>query len=220
MAFAAFVRVNLEMPEDAARLAEETIDRAQESEIQFFANQQQVVKAWAQTLPHAGTNAAPSPGTVDKMAERVDIFLGSHTSIGATRVMCMMAETSLRSGRFTAAQSMLRSALDRADKKGEFYYLAEIRRLQAELVWATEGRGGAALIQKHLTSAIGTANEQQDAIWIRRIAQSAQRLHGLISSDPAPGGAPELDSFTDDEVELAHRVAYAKNLLDRIGKYA
>lgn len=208
LAFAALVRVNLEMPREAGRLAQETIDCAGKSDIQFFAKQQEVVKAWAHTLN--------DPSAIAEMASRADAFLTSHTSIGATRVMCMMADVSLRHGRPSDAQTMLTRALDKAKHKGETYYLAEIYRLQAELLWAKQECEGTGAICAHLERAIDTAEEQKAAIWIRRTMQSAHRLHGLIAGHETAFSAsfPDLNNFTADEADLSKRVAYCRRLID------
>lgn len=206
MAFAALVRVNLEMPKEAAQLAQETIDCARDSEIEFFAKQQLVVKAWAHTMEN--------PNAIDDMTSKVNAFLALHSSIGATRVMCMMAEMNLRHGREADAQAMLSRALERANEKGELYYLSEIHRLQAELAWATQGPAGINVISTQLFRAVDIAEQQHSAIWIRKNALSAQRLHRLIIKDTSLDveRGSELDSFTHDDVELAARTRFARQI--------
>ncbi len=207
LAFAALVRVNLEMPDEASRLAQETIDCARQSEIEFFAKQQLVVKAWARALK--------DPAAVDDMTRRVNAFLTSHSSIGATRVMCMMAEMHLRHGRSAEAEALLSRALERANQKGELYYLAEIYRLKAELTWEMHGPQQVKLMSSQLSRAIDIAEQQNAAIWIRRNAQSADRLIRSITGEVSSGVGQTLDlkTFTDDAVELAARTAYARELL-------
>lgn len=210
MAFAALVRVNLEMPKEAAQLAQETIDCARNSEIEFFAKQQLVVKAWA--------NAMKNPDAIDDMTTKVNAFLASHSSIGATRVMCMMAEMNLRHGREADAQAMLSRALKRANEKGELYYLSEIHRLQAELAWATQGSAGIGVVTTQLSRAIDIAEQQHAAIWIRRNAQCAQRLYRLMMKDTSLGNEQSLrlDSFTHDDVELAARISFVRKIIHRM----
>ena len=126
-----------------------------------------------------------------------------------------MAEISLRHGRPDAAKAMLVRALERVEDRGEVYHLAEIHRLQAELAWMTGGADDVAAICGHLSRAFDVAEDQMAAIWIRRNAQSAQRLHGLVTGGTSPntGYDVDLDGFTDDEVELAQQMSHSRRLI-------
>ncbi|MBY8977772.1 AAA family ATPase [Rhodobacteraceae bacterium NNCM2] len=208
LAFAAFVRVNLELPDEALDLANRAIGHAVESEFQFFANQQRVVKTWAELQTDAGT--------VVDMQAAVETFLSSSTNIGSTRIMSMMAEASLSHGENGYARKMLDRALNSAVTNGEMFYLAEIRRLQAEQAYLSDPAGAMGACCDLLTKSLNIADEQSGAIWVRRTAQTILRMHGArvaVEKAERSGNGLDFNSFTAEEGELAARMAAAREMV-------
>ncbi|MEM8842843.1 MAG: hypothetical protein AAGD47_13815 [Pseudomonadota bacterium] len=211
LAFAAFVRVNLELHEEALDLANRVIGYAIEGEFQFFERQQKVVKAWAEV--QTGT-----AGVVN-MRAAVDAFLGSSTNIGSTRIMSMMAEASLLDGAHDHARQMLDQARDAATQKGETFYLAEIHRLQAELTLAELGRDRLGAACDDLATALDFAEAQNAAIWIWRTARTVSRLHA-VTLPASQLEMPDLafEDFASDEAAIAARLTGSRALMGEMAQ--
>ncbi len=164
LAFAAFVRQNLEMSEAARDLATRAIEVAEDNEFQFWAKQQLVVQRWA--------DARRDRSLTPAMHRAVASFLESGSTIASTRIMSLMAEAFIDNGQATEAHAMLRRAIDTAATSGESFYLAEIHRLKAELGLKFGGERAIDEICAALNRSFDLADHQNAMMWQRRTAKS------------------------------------------------
>ncbi|MEM7526031.1 MAG: hypothetical protein AAF360_20210, partial [Pseudomonadota bacterium] len=177
LAFAAFVRQNLDEPDAARELAGRTIEISDANEFQFWIKQQTVVRKWADARLSNASAAA------DEMRRAVDSFLATGSTIGSTRILSMMAEAYIEAGQIEKARFMLERATTTVEKSGERFYLAEIHRLKAD--FAAASSGDQAEIRAHLNAALDVADAQQATLWLQRTARSVARLGSCGGADAA-----------------------------------
>ncbi|MEM7544671.1 MAG: AAA family ATPase [Pseudomonadota bacterium] len=211
LAFAAFVRQNLDHLEEANILADRTIKIAEQNEFQFWANQQRVVQAWA--------DARRNGGKTSEMRTAVDGFLETGSTIGSTRIISMMAEVMLLGGELTEARALIERALTTANKTGEKFYVAEIHRLEAMHCHAIKGVAALGEVCNFFGRSLSISEYQGAGMWQHRTARSIGELSREISHDPETAtrllGLCEGNPASD---QLRDIVSMARNLLDRLSR--
>ena len=178
IAFAAFVRQNLEMTEAARDLAKKAIQVADDNEFEFWAKQQTVVQCWAD-LQLGETKA----GTLE-MRKALDAYLESGSIIGRTRILSLMAEVYINHGQTTEAMAMLERALRTVSRSGETFYLAEIHRLEAELCFVHQGKQATSEVCSNLSRSLDVSESQKAVLWQIRTARSIGRLAERLRLHP------------------------------------
>ena len=170
LAFAAFVRQNLEMIDAARELAGRAIRVATDNEFHFWATQQTVIRTWA--------DARRDPSALPAMRRAVDAFLASGSLIGSTRMMSLMAEVLIETGEVDEAEAILGRAIKTADASGEMFYLPEIHRLSAVLASHRSGGVVTGEIRAALDRSREWAERQRAVMWQRKVEESSRMLLG------------------------------------------
>jgi len=107
-------------------------------------------------------------------------YLAQQEAIGfhpwRTKAHCMLAEACLRSGRADKGLAAARAGLAEAAETGEGYHLAELHRLEGELLLCQGGEGAQGEAEGRFQTALEVAREQRALGWELRAATSLARL--------------------------------------------
>jgi ATP/maltotriose-dependent transcriptional regulator MalT len=213
LAFAAFVRQNLEMRSATQKMATKAIQISDENEFQFWAKQQLVLLSWAESQL-GGTKA----GTVE-IRRALDSFLESGPIIGSTRILSLMAEVYIDSGRTDEGLAMLERALHTANKTGEKFYLAEILRLEAELCLIRPGKKAISEICTYFRRSLDVSEDQNAVFWQLRTARSIARLGQKIHrQEEVSNRLLNMCDVSDEGCDTTEAIGTARDLLDRLSQ--
>ncbi len=198
--------------------SEKAVAHAGEWGVTYWLAQATVLRTWAQAKSRSTLEPSAIDGLTWKSLEEYQRATG--TTLGLTWFLTLLAETYGADGQPLEGLVALDEALAHADKSGERYHEAEIRRLKGELLLMRGGAGAVATAEAHFRRALEVARTQQAKGWELRVATSLARL--LREQDGAREArallAPVYESFTEgfETVDLQT----ARALLDAIDRRA
>ncbi|MGI9513719.1 MAG: AAA family ATPase [Anderseniella sp.] len=171
LAFAAYLQQHLKDAAATKQLASEAIILAEKSGFPFWVQQQKILKGWAMV----------ELGEVDDGMAMLEKGLATYQEMGARLALpwflSLSAETLARLGRSGDAIRTLRAALARAETTGENFYLAEIQRLEGELILLSQAPNAADRAEVCFRRAIETSSERNAmALTVKATASLADLL--------------------------------------------
>lgn len=173
LAFAAYLQQHLRNAAATKELASEAIILAEKYGFPFWVQQQKILKGWAMV----------ELGEIDDGVAMLERGLATYQEMGARLALpwflSLSAETLARLGRHGDAVRTLRAAATMAETTGEHFYLAEIQRLEGELVLLSQAPNAAARAEVCFRRAIETSSER-NAMAIR--AKATASLAELLKS--------------------------------------
>ncbi|MEM9471709.1 MAG: adenylate/guanylate cyclase domain-containing protein [Pseudomonadota bacterium] len=171
LAFAAYLQQHLQDAAATKKLASEAIVLAEKYGFPFWVQQQRILKGWAMA----------ELGDVDDGMAMLERGLATYQEMGARLALpwflSLSAETLAKLGRIDDAVRTLRAASAIADTTGENFYLAEIQRLEGQLILSSQASNAADRAEVCFRRAIETASER-NARAIR--AKAARSLADLL----------------------------------------
>lgn len=173
LAFAAYLQQHLRNAEATKELASEAIILAEEYGFPFWVQQQKILKGWAMV----------ELGEVNEGVAILESGLATYQEMGARLALpwflSLSAETLVRLHRNDDAVRTLRVASTMAETTGEHFYLAEIQRLEGELVLLSQAPNAKSRAEMCFRRSIETASERNAvALKTRASASLAELLKG------------------------------------------
>lgn len=215
LAFAAFVRQNLDMTNATREFANMAIAVSEENEFQFFAKQQLVVRNWAEA--RMGNDKT----SLLEMRNALESFMKSGSLIGATRILSLMAEVYTENKMSDEGMLMLEKAKHIADKSGEKFYLAEIHRLDGALRLIDGRELALAESCACFHRSLNVAQAQNADHWLVRTAKSIAVVGQQFC--PQDGAVSQLVNLceTIGEKNTSEQVVKAsRDLLQKLSNYS
>jgi predicted ATPase len=206
-------------PEDMRSYANTVISICTEHDFPFWAAGGRILDGWA----------VACQGKVDEGIEKLDAGLAAWRKTGARLwlpiFLALKAEAHAKLGRSDTALNIIEEALAISDETGERWAVAEVMRVKAGLLQATE-RAAADEIENLLIKSLETARRQQALSWQLRTGCDLVRLwQGQGRGDEALTLLQSIyDQFTEgfSTADLIHARALLEglraNLVDKVAK--
>jgi len=211
LAFAAYLHQHLRDVEATRALADETVAISREQGFPFWANQERILRGWAQA-----EQGAVEDGTTE-LRTGLDAYRAMGSGLGCPWFLGLLAEVYAKSGRASEGLRALEDCFTTIEKTGERFYLAEMHRLRGELIASLRGVDAAAEVDACYDRSKEIAHEQSAKSWELRAVVSQARFWRDLGRPRAARDLllPVYERFTEglDTTELTQ----ARRLLDELG---
>jgi class 3 adenylate cyclase/predicted ATPase len=136
LAFAAYLRQHLQDVPATRQLAEEAVAISTEQGFPFWGHQETILRGWA----------LARQGEIEDGLAQIHKGLDAYRALGSGLArpwfLALLAEVDARAGRVEEGLAALDEAMATVERSGERFYLAELHRLQGELIFARRGPEG------------------------------------------------------------------------------
>ena len=150
--------------------SDRTIAYAAERDLSYWAAHSSILRSWAQAK--LGEREAGMAG----LGPALERYRATGATLGLSWILALLAEIHAESGRFAEGLAAADEALAHAQRTGERYHEADVRRLKGELLLGQGGSGAEAAAETCFCEALDLARRQGARTWELRAALSRARL--------------------------------------------